>query len=482
VSSTWSFVRKPVTVHVDGNGNVTALVNASNGATAAVYEYSPFGELLRNEVFDTAIGDNPFRFSTKFYDTETGLINYGARYYSPALGRFINRDPIEEAGGVNLYGFCGNDPVGRFDPNGNSWLSSLWDRTIGSLGKHIAQNWDDGGRTYVEAAGIIAASVFVGAELAGAMSGVLSGTSMMVAADGTVTVTATSGAFAADLGAISGVAGGIAGGAAGGFVGGAASAAVDGGNMSEVLHAGGDAALIGGVLSGVSAGVFSAQPQMNGWSDMEHQMIAAGFRDVIGGLSQRYLGINGWRLDAYMEGVSFLGYALFGNPYHQMEEHSNQWYDDNGSDLDDDSEEPYIGGYGDRDPSTGLLFQNNQLAHYVGEFAFDTNDQLLQWQGLPDAGGLIAMASHALGDIQLGHSLGASRYANLASFGALSGGQVAALPFGMVAPTGVEAFIGNGDAVTGFSFGRLFNPGGTVFHVPFIAGHGLEYYMPGMGQ
>jgi len=49
----------------DGNGNVAALVR-SDGLTAAVYEYGPFGELLRNEVFDTAITDNAFKFSTKF--------------------------------------------------------------------------------------------------------------------------------------------------------------------------------------------------------------------------------------------------------------------------------------------------------------------------------------------------------------------------------------------------------------------------------
>ena len=110
----------------DGNGNVAALVR-SDGLTAAVYEYGPFGELLRNEAFDSAIADNPFRFSTKFLDLETGLVNYGNRYYSPSLGRFLNRDPIEEAGGLNLYGFCGNDGINNFDVMGNSWLSKLWD-------------------------------------------------------------------------------------------------------------------------------------------------------------------------------------------------------------------------------------------------------------------------------------------------------------------------------------------------------------------
>jgi RHS repeat-associated protein len=98
----------------DGNGNVTALVR-SNGTLAAAYEYGPFGELLRAQVHDSAVADNPFRHATKFTDVETGLIYYGYRYYSPSLGRFINRDPIGEQGGINLYAFVGNDPVNRWD-------------------------------------------------------------------------------------------------------------------------------------------------------------------------------------------------------------------------------------------------------------------------------------------------------------------------------------------------------------------------------
>jgi len=42
-------------------------------------------------------------------------VYYLYRFYSPQLGRWINRDPIEENGGINLYGFVGNDGVGKFD-------------------------------------------------------------------------------------------------------------------------------------------------------------------------------------------------------------------------------------------------------------------------------------------------------------------------------------------------------------------------------
>ena len=99
----------------DGNGNVVALVNSATGAVGAAFEYSPYGEILRADAPDPAAGDQPFRFSTKFTDFETGLVYYGKRYYSPIQGRFLGRDSIEERGGRNLYAFCLNNSVNRWD-------------------------------------------------------------------------------------------------------------------------------------------------------------------------------------------------------------------------------------------------------------------------------------------------------------------------------------------------------------------------------
>ena len=56
-----------------------------------------------------------YRFSTKPRDVETGLYYYGYRYYDPVTGRWISRDPIQERGGVNLYGFVRNDGIDRWD-------------------------------------------------------------------------------------------------------------------------------------------------------------------------------------------------------------------------------------------------------------------------------------------------------------------------------------------------------------------------------
>ncbi len=98
---------------IDGGGNETGLIDKSDGSVAAVYEYGPYGEPLRAE--GPYVAENPFRYSSKYTDVESGLVYYGLRYYSPTTGRFINRDPIGEAGGLNLYGFVGNDPINRID-------------------------------------------------------------------------------------------------------------------------------------------------------------------------------------------------------------------------------------------------------------------------------------------------------------------------------------------------------------------------------
>src|SRR5512133_1286177 len=73
-----------------------------------------FGEVLRaTGAMATA---NPFRFSTKFQDDETGLLYYGYRYYDPSTGRWKSRDPIAEKGGKNLYAFVSNaGGIGRID-------------------------------------------------------------------------------------------------------------------------------------------------------------------------------------------------------------------------------------------------------------------------------------------------------------------------------------------------------------------------------
>jgi RHS repeat-associated protein len=103
----------------DGKGNVMALID-SNQNVVASYRYDAFG-VLRAE---TGIFDQPFQFSTKRYNESTGLSYYGFRFYNPAIGRWMTRDPLGEAGGINLYGFVGNSPGNWVDPWG------LWGKDV----------------------------------------------------------------------------------------------------------------------------------------------------------------------------------------------------------------------------------------------------------------------------------------------------------------------------------------------------------------
>jgi len=66
-----------------------------------------------------------FGFSTKIEDPETGLVYYGYRYLRTLDGRWTSRDPIEEKGGANLYGFAKNDPCDYYDYLGQDGGSVL---------------------------------------------------------------------------------------------------------------------------------------------------------------------------------------------------------------------------------------------------------------------------------------------------------------------------------------------------------------------
>ena len=108
----------------DNNGNITHYLD-SNGNVVAQYTYDAFG----NTIAQSGLLANTFRhrYSTKYLDTETSLYYYGYRYYHPTLMRWLNRDPIEETGGINLYAFCGNDAIIGIDVLGLSAFILLYD-------------------------------------------------------------------------------------------------------------------------------------------------------------------------------------------------------------------------------------------------------------------------------------------------------------------------------------------------------------------
>jgi RHS repeat-associated protein len=136
----------------DGNGNVAALTKASSFQTTARYEYSPFGETMR--ATGPLAKANPFRFSTKFWDEETGLVYYGQRYYSSSKGGWLGRDPAEAKVRGSTYSFVQNRPIDLIDPDGMVPLNPavaaqiltallLWNATAFASGNFIAGELDD---------------------------------------------------------------------------------------------------------------------------------------------------------------------------------------------------------------------------------------------------------------------------------------------------------------------------------------------------
>src|SRR5690606_2816826 len=97
-----------------------AVVN-SGGTVQERYRYDAFGPVrfleddFEERVPNVSSVDWDFLFHAEFLDPESGLYNYGFRFYHPSLGRWISRDPIGERGGVNLYTFVGNDGVNGMD-------------------------------------------------------------------------------------------------------------------------------------------------------------------------------------------------------------------------------------------------------------------------------------------------------------------------------------------------------------------------------
>ena len=99
----------------DGNKNVIGAV-ASDGVLVAHYEYAPFGALTVS--CGTSAEANPWRFSSEYADDEIGCDYFNFRHYEPVEGRWLNGDPLGEDGGVLLFAFCLNNPIGSNDFRG----------------------------------------------------------------------------------------------------------------------------------------------------------------------------------------------------------------------------------------------------------------------------------------------------------------------------------------------------------------------------
>ncbi len=105
-------------LHGDHLGSST-VISDSSGAIAESTEYNPFGT---TRTHSGATLTN-YKYTDQELDPETGLYNYGARYYDPMIGRFISPDPIVQAPfnpqSLNRYSYCINSPLMYVDPSGN---------------------------------------------------------------------------------------------------------------------------------------------------------------------------------------------------------------------------------------------------------------------------------------------------------------------------------------------------------------------------
>ncbi|MFO1217585.1 MAG: RHS repeat-associated core domain-containing protein [Burkholderiaceae bacterium] len=122
--------------HADASGT-PVLATDANGAVVWKENYRPYGERLNNPA---AAAGNSIGFAGRPFDAASGLGYMGARYYDPALGRFMGIDPAElqpgnAAAGFNRYAYANNNPYRYVDADGHSPIDIAflaWD--LGKLG------------------------------------------------------------------------------------------------------------------------------------------------------------------------------------------------------------------------------------------------------------------------------------------------------------------------------------------------------------
>jgi len=113
--------------NADGLGSVTSLTNSS-GVAAQTYTYDSFGKVTASSGSVT----NPFQYTGREADPETGLYYYRARYFDTSIGKFLNNDPIDFDGGINFYAYVGNNPVRFRDSFGLCDARKKYDACIDS--------------------------------------------------------------------------------------------------------------------------------------------------------------------------------------------------------------------------------------------------------------------------------------------------------------------------------------------------------------
>ena len=121
--------------HTNMRGDIVSITDGTD-TIQAQYSYDPWG----TPTSYTGTMTQPLRYAGYYYDEETGLYYLKSRYYSPATGRFTTKDGYgyvryEDPKTLNLYVYCGNNPVNFNDPTGSSWVTDAVEGLV---------NWLDG--------------------------------------------------------------------------------------------------------------------------------------------------------------------------------------------------------------------------------------------------------------------------------------------------------------------------------------------------
>ena len=105
----------------DANWNITA-ITSSTGNVMERYEYDPYGNTTFLSPTFTTLQSSNYNWQTTYcgyrWDNDSGLYAVRFRYYSPQLGEWITRYPIDNDGGINLFQYVKSHPVDAVDPLG----------------------------------------------------------------------------------------------------------------------------------------------------------------------------------------------------------------------------------------------------------------------------------------------------------------------------------------------------------------------------
>ncbi len=126
----------PLYYHRDQLGSIRMLTDGA-GAVKATYNYDAYGKLKSK----TGTVANPFVFAGEYTDAESGMQYLRARYYDPATGQFISRDPIV-AKTRSAYGYADNNPTNFTDPTGLTWESPFNSLIFTDTGTWLSATWD----------------------------------------------------------------------------------------------------------------------------------------------------------------------------------------------------------------------------------------------------------------------------------------------------------------------------------------------------